>query len=374
MYSATLFKLVITLTIAILVAGCGDTSEDDNTKKLMGGAVQGKALSLSGSVTTFAGISGTNSSADGIGSSAGFQFPEGITTDGTNLYVTDSANRTIRKIEIATGAVTTLAGSAAKFGEADGIGAAASFESPAGITTDGTNLYVADAGVHTIRKIVIASGVVTTMSGTTGRFGATDGIGTAARFNSPHSITTDGINLYVADTGNNTIRKIVIANGAVTTLAGTAGVNDAADGIGAAASFARPFGITTDGTNLYVADTYNCTIRKIVIASGAVTTLAGTVGAYDAADGIGAAAKFNQPYGITTDGTNLYVVDNSSYTIRSIVISTGVVTTIAGTRDKAGLFDGIGAAARFLWPKGITTDGSSLYIADTFNNSIRRLN
>ena len=177
-----------------------------------------------------------------------------------------------------TTAVTTLAGTTLNSGSLDATGTSARFNNPFGITTDGTSLYVADTLNHTIRKIVISTGVVTTLAGTALTSGTTDGTGTAARFNNPCDITTDGTNLYVSDTLNQTIRKIVISTGVVTTLAGTALSTGSTDGTGAAARFNTPFGITTDGTNLYVADYYNHTIRKIVISTGVVTTLAGTAG------------------------------------------------------------------------------------------------
>jgi hypothetical protein len=147
-------------------------------------------------------------------------------------------------------------------GSADGTGTAVTFNYPRGITSDGINLYVADYGNRIIRQIVIATGVVSTLAGTAGTAGAADGTGTAATFNYPWSITSDGTNLYVADFGNSTIRKIVISTGVVSILAGTAGVRGAADGTGTAATFYRPQGITSDGSSLYVTDSGN-TIRKI---------------------------------------------------------------------------------------------------------------
>lgn len=370
-------KLLLTFTAAISIAACGgdsgSTNGSNSTGFLMGGAVQGKPLSLTGVVTTWTGTSGTFGSADGIGASASFQGPNEITTDGANLYVTDTSNSTIRKIVIATGAVTTLAGTAGTWGSSDGTGGTASFMFPCGITTDGTNLYVADTNYHTIRKIVLASGVVTTIAGTPGVFGSSDGSGAVAKFNWPKSITTDGTDLYVADTGNSTIRKISISSGVVTTLAGTAGFYGSTDGIGPAARFGRPYGITTDSSNLYVTDSNNNTIRKIEISTRAVTTLAGTTGVIGAFDGIGTAATFNWPNGITTDGTNLYVADTNNSIIRKIKISSGAVTTLAGTAGNFGSADGTGATASFNRPIGIITNGISLYVSDTSNNSIRKL-
>ena len=228
-------------------------------------------------------------------------------------------------------------------------------------------------GNRTIRKVVIATGAVTTLAGTAGMQGSTDATGAKARFVSPIGITTDGVNLYVADDGNNTIRKVVIATGVVTTLAGTAGITGSTDATGAAASFKAPQGITTDGTNLYVADSGNNTIRKVVIATGAVTTLAGTAGITGSSDATGAAASFNSPQAVTTDGTNLYIADSGNKTIREVVIATDTVTTLAGTAGVSGSTDATGAAASFNSPEGITTDGAKLYVCDSLNDTIRAI-
>jgi len=284
----------------------------------MGGARQGNALTPAGETSTLAGTAGAQGSIDGIGPTAQFYLPYGITTDGTNLYIADTYNNTIRKVVIATGAVTTLAGTAGITGSTDATGDAASFNLPGDVTTDGTNLYVADSGNRTIRKVVVATGAVTTLAGTAGMQGSTDATGAKARFVLPIGITTDGVNLYIADDGNNTIRKVVIATGAVTTLAGTAGITGSTDATGHAASFSSPQAVTTDGTNLYIADSGNDTIRELVIATGKVTTLAGTAGVFGSTDAVGPAASFSSPEGITTDGARLYVCDSSSDTIRSI--------------------------------------------------------
>ena len=129
-----------------------------------------------------------------------------------------------------------------------------------GITTDGMNLYVTDSNNHRIRKIVIDNGTVTTLAGQSDN-GSTDATGTSASFYKPREITTDGTNLYVGDYSNHRIRKIVISTGVVTTFAGR--VQGYTDDTGTSASFYYPRGITTDGTNLYVSDTYNHRIRKI---------------------------------------------------------------------------------------------------------------
>jgi hypothetical protein len=322
-------------------------------------------------VTTLAGTAGSRGEVDGTGSAARFNGPQGITSDGTNFYVTDHYAHTIRKIVIATGAVTTLAGLADNPGSTDATGSLARFNNPVGITTDGTNLYVADSGNHTIRKILISTGAVTTLAGAAGVSGTADGPLSGARFNIPRGITTDGTLLYVTDTFNHTIR---IIGDNVSTPAGAAGVIGTTDGPGSVARFNIPHSITTDGTNLYVTDSDNFTIRKIVKTFPyAVTTLAGAAGVLGTTDGIGLAARFNRVRGINTDGTDLYVADAYNHTIRKIVIGTGAVTTVAGLASVLGSADGNGSAARFNFPWGVITDGTNLYVTDSENFTIRKI-
>jgi sugar lactone lactonase YvrE len=223
---------------------------------------------------------------------------------------------------------------------------------------------------------------LTGVANTAGAAGAADGAGATATFSQPVAITTDGTNLYVADMGNQKIRQIVIATGVVSSVTGaanTAGVTGAADGAGAAATFNSPSGITTDGTNLYVVDEYNSKIRQIVIATGVVSSVTGaanTASGQGAADGAAATASFFIPYVITTDGTSLYVTDAGNSKIRQIVIATGVVSSVTGTANTAGgqgAADGAGATATFNNPAGITTDGTSLYVVDANNNKIRKI-
>jgi hypothetical protein len=256
--------LILIFLSTIFTANCAVKAAAKDTAA--GTTAAGKTpLNITGIVTTFAGTANTTGSTNGTGVAALFNWPAGITSDGTNLYVAERVNHTIRKIVIASGVVTTLAGTAGVTGNTDGTGAAASFVEPQDITSDGTNLYITDNGGNTIRQIVISTGVVTTLAGTGGTFGSTDATGTAARFSGPAGITLEGTTLYVVDRANSTIRKIDISTGAVTTLAGLAGNVGSTDGTGVAARFKVPSGITSDGANLYVTDTQNNTIRKLLL-------------------------------------------------------------------------------------------------------------
>jgi hypothetical protein len=288
-------------------------------------------------VSTVAGVAGQAGTAEGIptASAGRFNNPVGITLLGSDLYVADTGNSGIRKLTA--GVISNIAGNLGVAGNANGSGAAAMFSFPKGIASDGFDLYVADTFNHTIRK-VDTSGMVTTVAGN-GYFGTADGTGSAARFRYPYGIavkpncaSAGTCDLFVADDANHAIRQVTTA-GFVTTLAGDIGNSGSHNDTGTAATFNGPTGIVTDGTNLYVADTGNHMIRKIVIASKVVTTLAGTAGTAGNANGTGTGATFNSPTGLALDTTSgvLYVSDQNHTKIRKIVISSGVVTTLSAS-------------------------------------------
>lgn len=345
-----------------------------------------KVVVSTGVVTTLAGVVGIAGSTDGVGATARFNGPLGLALDAAGtLYVADYFSNTIRKVDISTGTVTTVAGTAGIRGGADGRGGAAQFDHPYGVAFDGSALYVADSSNHTIRKVLTSTGVVTTIAGSAGVLGSSDGPGATARFNAPSGIASDKAgNLYVVDSSNFTIRKVQVSLGTsdVSTLAGGVGMASSLDGAGASARFNYPYGIASDdpGT-LYVADYFGSTIRKVVVSTRVVTTLAGKVNTMGSSDGTGAAAAFNQPNGLAADGTgNLFVADHGNHTIRKIVLATATVSTLAGTAGvqtspaTGGSADGVGAAVRFRFPYGVVAgDADTLYVADTYNHTIRKV-
>jgi streptogramin lyase len=320
------------------------------------------------------GTTGATGSSSGTGSAILFRYPTSVVKDSAgNLYVADASNNIIQKVTSG-GLVSTLTGASGLAGMQDGSGTSALFNQPNGIALDSAgNVYVADTGNATIRKVT-STGVVTTVAGTPSNRGNVDGTGTAAQFNYPLGIAVDSSgSLYVADAYTNTIRKITPA-GVATTFAGAALIRGDADGAGSAAQFNYPSGVAVDTAgNVYVADTYNDTIRKIT-AAGAVSTLAGSAGISGMNDGTGIYALFNQPVGVTVDGIgNVFVADTVNCTIRKVA-SSGAVTTQAGTAGIAGLGDGAGSSALFNQPRGITVDSTgNLYVADTGNATIRRI-
>ena len=317
---------------------------------------------------------------NGLGAAAKFNGPNSVAVDSAgNVYVADETGDTIRKVTPA-GLVSTLAGLNNTPGSQNGTGAAARFNHPEGVGVDlSSNIYVADQYNHTIRKITPA-GAVSTLAGLAGNPGSIDGTGNGARFNNPSSVATDAAgNVYVADFGNNTIRKITPA-GVVTTLAGLAGATGSVNGNGNAARFYAPYGVAVDSSaNVYVAEVYNNDIRKIT-PTGDVTTLAGlpqfdffgnSIGG--STDGPGSSARFNGPNAVAVDSSNnVYVADSSNFTIRKITPG-GAVSTVGGLALVSGSADGTGSAARFNLPYGIAVDGdSNLYVADFGNNNVRK--
>jgi hypothetical protein len=324
-------------------------------------------------ITTLAGHA-PSGDIDGTGSAARFRAPQAIAVDGAgNVYVADSTSHTIRKVT-AGGVVSTLAGSVGLSGSADGTGGAARFSSPSGIAVDGAGaVYIADTGNHTIRKIT-AAGLVTTVAGSAGISGSDDGSGSAARFCSPHGVAVDGSgNIFVADTSNCTIRKITAA-GVTTTLAGFPASVGSADGTGSAARFGFPFSIAVDGLDtVYVADINNHAIRKIT-AAGVVTTLAGLAGNPGFTDGTGSVARFWGPQGVAVDASgNVYVADTANLRIRKIT-ALGVVTTFTDTAGVKGWTSGSGLPVQFNYPPGVAVDGSGeIYVSDFYNYSIKKI-
>ena len=283
---------------------------------------------------------------------------------------------------------TTLAGDAGTAGSTDGIGRAARFNNPNGVAVDSAgNVYVADAGNHTIRKVA-PTGVVTTLAGLAGSLGSADGKGSAARFFQPSGLAVGSAgNLYVADSGNHTIRLVTSA-GKVTTLAGMAGSPGNNDGPSSAAQFCDPHDVAVDRAgNVFVADKANQRIRKVT-TTGIVETIAGPTGMpFDRVgwrDGAGHEARFNYPWSVAVDlAGNVFVADRDNDTIRKVTPA-GVVTTFAGTAQigwtnvgTATYFrlpsrDGTGTAVQFGAPSGVTVDNAgNLYVADQAHSTIR---
>jgi sugar lactone lactonase YvrE len=299
--------------------------------------------------------SGTFGFKDGAASVAQFRDPYGLVVAASgDIYITDSNNNRIRKITPA-GVVSTFAGKGT-IGSINGAGNIAQFNYPHGLALDGAgNMYVADAGNNKIRKIT-PDGVVSTLAGD-GVAGFVNGTGANAEFDFPDGITLDAAgNVYVSDGNNGCIRKITPA-GVVSTF------GDAVLGF--------PEGIVRDAAgNFYTADVEHSLIYK-TSAAGEATVLAGST--FGLVDGAGGKAKFLNPEGLAIDAAgNLYVGDLGNNAIRKITPD-GVVSTIGGNQTH-GAINGPGPDARFYNPSGITADAlGNIYVGDTVNSLIRKL-
>ena len=331
-------------------------------------------------VTTIAGSpTGEAGYVDGIGTAARFAGPTSLTADLLgHLYVSENVNMTIRRIDIDTGEVTTIAGTPGVTGSVDGVGGDAQFSGPQAVSVDSFsgNLFVADTFDATVRQIDLATGTVTTLAGAADQHANRDAASeAAARFESPMDVLGDGVgNVLVADSGNASIRQIALAAAAVTTIAGSITPTGSRDGLGGVARFGGITATFSDGAGtLYVSDANNATVRKVVLATGEVTTIAGTPGLQGSVDGQGSEARFFGPWGLAGDGAgNLYVADPGSHTVRRIDLGTNQVTTLAGQAGQVGSADAVGAAARFNSPRALAIGGGgTLYVGDEGNNTIR---
>jgi sugar lactone lactonase YvrE len=331
-----------------------------------GGVVSFKTASATAStsiaVTTLAGsTSGAFGYADALGTSALFDGPQSVIFNAATgkLYVADVINNVLRTITPA-GNVGTLTNPT--LGYTDGPLATAQFYGPGATAVDAAgNTYVSDAGNNVIRKITPA-GVVSTLAGN-GTPGYADGTGAIVKFNSPQGLAVDATgNIYVADRGNNVIRKIT-PTGTVSTYAGvtTPGLFDAA--AGSTAQFNAPVSVAVDASgNVYVADLKNRAIRKIA-PTGAVATIAG---------GLIYPFLIGAPNGLAFDAAgNLYIADQSGRILK--LVQDKILYTVAGSTTP-GYVNGAGAAARFNTPQSLTFDAAgNLYVADFGNNAIRKI-
>jgi sugar lactone lactonase YvrE len=325
-------------------------------------------------------------SADGTNAAAQFTSPKGLTlSPGGDLFLMDGG--ALRKIASWGGnwAVTTIAGMIGQNSFADGTNSNARFRDPQGVAVDAAgNIYVADTYNHAIRRVAYDGNnwVVTTIAGPKppyASFGMTDGLNNAARFHNPYGICVDAAtNLYVADSWNHTIRKIstVGADWVVSTLAGLPGVPGSDNGTNMVARFNTPVSVALDPAgNVYVADFKNNIIRKVTPIAGewAVTTPAGTAGSSGAVDAMGTAARFYLPQSVTLDAAqNVFVADSGNNLIRKISPA-GLVATLAGSSGVPGSVDGTGNTALFNQPYGIAVDSTgTLYVSDFLGYAIRQ--
>lgn len=341
-------------------------------------------LTPAAAVSTPVGAPLTSGSADGTGAAARFHFPSDVALNATGTWalIADNANHTLRRVDLGTLAVTTVAGVAGVAGSTNGTGTAARFNGPGqlALSADERWALITDSGNKVIRRLDLTTLAVTTLAGSPGLGGTVDGIGSAARFTEPYGIAVsrDGRLALITDRGANTVRKLDLTTLQVTTLAGLAGSYGFADGVGNAARFNVPTGIDLDGTGTFavVADPGNSRLRHVDVATGAVSTLAGS-GAYGHQDGQGTAAILDQPFGVDVSADDALVAftDITGKVVRRLDLGTREVRTVAGAYSVFGTTDGAGTNARFAGPGGLmlSRDRSFTVLTDTNGYTVRKL-
>jgi len=356
-----------------------------------------KVTAATGVITTVAGtgtIGGYNG--DNIAAtSATWDFANGITVDSSgNFYIVDTNAQRIRKVTVATGVITTVAGAGLDLRgytyNGDNISAtSALLYNPFSVAIDSTgNLYIADTYNSRIRKVTAATGVITTVAGTGSYYGYNgDNIAaTRAALNFPKGVAVDLFGkLLIADAGNNRIRKVTggfAGPAVITNVAGGSYGSDIGDNFAAiSASLNNPSGVAVDSSgNFFIADTLNNRIRKVTADTGIITTVAGAgpsySGGYGGDNNVATSALLNRPVGVAVDSSgNLYVADTGNNRVRKVSAATGLITTVAGTGSSGYNGDNIAATnATLSSPYGIAVDSSgNLYIADTYNNRVRKV-
>lgn len=344
------------------------------------------AFSQAQNISTVAGNGTLGYGGDnGIATSASLQLPRAVAVDPFgNVYVSDFINHRIRKINASDGKIVTVAGTGTGGYNGDGIAATtATIKSPAGITTDASgNVYFVDQYNNRVRKITVSSGLISTVAGNGTRgFSGDGGLATSAKLNIPYGIALDASNnIYIADAGNNAIRKVSAADGKISMIAGSDTV-PSFTGDGGAALTARlnyPTGIALDASgNIYFTDYNNHRVRKITVSSGIINTVVGNAGGCTNMDGVDAAtASLYNPNSIAIDAAgNLYIADIFNYRIRKMTISDNKINTFGGNGIAGFSGDGgVPTGASLFNPGGVALDANgNLYIADTYNNRIRRI-
>jgi len=333
-----------------------------------------------GYIYTYAGDGVPGYSGDGgPATSAGLFQPSDAALDAAgNIYIADTYNNRIRKVEAATGMIATIAGNGTQGYSGDGGPAtSAEFCLPSGIVLDAAgNLYIADWCNNRIRKVDALTGIITTFAG--GGVGGDGGPATNAGIEAPFSPALDSSgNLYFGDLGNDRVRKVDAATGIITTVAGDGIFGYSGDGGPAtSAELYFPYGVALDPAgNLYIADTYNSRVRKVAAATGIITTIAGNgIQGYGGDGGPAINAELWSPWAVTLDTSgNLYFADANNNRVRLVNAATGIITTYAGDGTEGFSGDGGPAVdAALSEPAGLALDAKgSLYIADPDNSRIR---
>ena len=338
-----------------------------------------------GIITTLAGNGTYGFGGDGgAATAAALSNPVYVASDRAgNIFVSDPDNDRVRRVDAASGIITTVAGTGVSGFSGDGGPATeARLNTPAGLAVDGAgNLYIADYSNFRIRMVAAGTGIITTLAGT-GTSGSTGdgGPATGAQLASPYALAADAAgNMFIGLLGEARVRRVDAVTGVITTVAGTGTFGFSGDGgLATAAEMNGLYGLAFDGSgNLFVADLYNNRVRRVDATTGIITTVAGTgTMGFSGDGGPATAAALDYPLGLALDGAgNLFVADYNNQRVRMVAAATGVITTMAGAGTAGFSGDGGPATeAAVNYPYGLAVDpAGNLYIADSNNSRVRKV-
>ncbi|MEK7474689.1 MAG: kelch repeat-containing protein [Candidatus Coatesbacteria bacterium] len=347
--------------------------------------VLGHATAHAATILTAAGDGNYGYAGDGMSATvAEISTANGVAVDAAgNVFIADTDNNRVRRVDAVTGTITTVAGTGLCCYNGDNISAtAARLSGPYGVAVDlAGNLYIADTTNNRIREVSAATGLITTLAGTSiPGFNGDNMSATAARLSGPYGVAVDGSgNVFIADTGNNRVRRVDVTTGKIGTLAGTGVMSFNADHISATvAQLNAPSGVAVGlSGSVYIADYGNARVRVVGAGSGLIDTVAGTGTAGYNGDGIAATvAQLQSPFGVAVDGLgNLFIADDANNRVRKVTAASGLISTVAGTGLCCYNGDQIDATtARLNYPEGVAVDASgNLFIADTYNYRVREV-
>jgi hypothetical protein len=342
------------------------------------------AAPVVGNIATFAGTGKGDFGGDlGPATSAQLNGPAGVAVDAAgNVYIADTDNNRVRKVAAGTGIITTVAGTGTPGYNGDAFAATAAWlNGPIGLAVNASgDLFIADEKNHRIRKVSAATGVISTVAGLGDRGCCGDGgFATEANLNFPAAVAVDAAGtLFIADSNNFRLRRVDPVTNIITTLAGTGTPGYNGDGVATAARLSFAYGVTVDTAgNVYIADSGNDRIRKIVLSTGIISTVAGTgVAGFGGEAGPAVAARIFHPEGITVNGAgDVYFGDAFNLRIRMLNVTTGLLTTVAGSGVPGSEGDsGEATAGQLADPAAVTVDAAgNLYIADYANHRVRKV-
>jgi hypothetical protein len=336
-----------------------------------------------GTINTFAGSGAAGINGGGFGGDQGpapsalLKFPSGVAVGNGALFIADTNNHRVRRVNLTSCVIDTVAGGGtAGFAGDNGQATSAMLNGPRGVAVDSGILFIADTNNHRIRSVDLSTGLITTVAGSGDfTFGGDGGLATSAGINGPFKVAVATGGLFIADRGNNRIRRVDLSTGIIDTVAGNGVAAFSGDGgLATAASLYLPDDMVVGNGTLFIADRQNARVRRVDLTTGVITTIAGNGSLGLNGDGGPATSANVGPASLVLQGNVLFIADDASNRITRVDLTTSTITTVAGTGTSGFSGDGASATtAELQSPGGLALGNGALFIADTFNERVRRV-